>query len=113
MLQRHKECRCHCRHRPIWVRVSGDASVTLSWDAVGAATGYRVYRSTTAGSGHVQIADVATAGFTDTAVSNGTTYYYYVTAYDAVEESSASGEVAATPQSETTAGAVQFNCDVR
>ena len=77
--------------------MSGDESTTLSWDAVGAATGYRVYQSTTSGSGYVQIANLASLNMLVTGLVNGTTYYYVVTAYDAMEESLPSIEVAATP----------------
>ena len=74
-----------------------------------------MYRSTTAGSSHVQIADVATAGFIDTAVTNGTTYYYYVTAYDAVEEIECLGRGCcnATRWAAATAGTIQFECELR
>lgn len=45
--------------------------------------GYRVYRSTTSGSGYVEIADLVanTTSYSDTGRSINTTYYYVVTAY--------------------------------
>ncbi len=70
--------------------------VTGSGDA---AALYRVYRSTTQGSGYVQIAEVAapTTAFTDTTVSTNVNYYYVVTAVDAaLNESAFSNEASQT-----------------
>jgi fibronectin type 3 domain-containing protein len=75
-----------------------DARVDLEWTSVGGATGYRVYRSTTSGAGYAQIADVNTTVYVDNTAQNGTTYYYVVTAYDALQESGFSAQAAATPQ---------------
>jgi hypothetical protein len=58
---------------------------TLSWTATPDtyATGYQVWRSTTSGSGYVQVASVTprtTTSWTDNNVSPLTTYYYVVRA---------------------------------
>jgi len=76
----------------------GDTSVSLSWNAVSGATGYRVKRSTSAGGPFTQIADVATTTHLNGGLTNGTTYHYVVTAYNAGGESAASASVPATPQ---------------
>jgi VCBS repeat-containing protein len=84
---------------------AGDAQVSVDWNdnGEGDLDGYRVYRSTTSGSGYGQIADVSSSSHTDTGVSNGTTYYYVVTAYDTSDnESGYSNEASATPQGDTT-----------
>ncbi len=81
---------------PIVTATPGNAQVALSWTATGST--YDVYRSTTAGTGHVLIADdLGTAGFTDTGLTNGTAYYYYVIASNDAGSSPASAEVSATP----------------
>ncbi len=86
----------------------GDGQVQLVWGAVPigpgepAVTGYRVYRSTTPG---VTKADAEATYFvgggdryTDTGLTNGTTYYYAVTSVNAAGlESPLSPEVSATP----------------
>jgi len=65
----------------------GSASIALSWTA-GADSdlaGYRVYRSTTSGSGYALISGsslVTTTTYTDSTVIAGTRYYYVVTAVD-------------------------------
>ncbi|MCB1130149.1 MAG: hypothetical protein KDN05_03410 [Verrucomicrobiae bacterium] len=80
---------------------AGDGTVDLDWEdnAEPDLASYTVYRSTTSGSGYVSIASgLASSAYTDETVSNGTTYYYVVTATDnASNESVVSGEVSATP----------------
>jgi len=80
-----------------------DAEVTLSWDDVVGENGFRVYRntsndfSTASQVGGDLSAD--TTSFSDTGVSNGTQYYYWVTAFNANGESAESNSVTATPSS--------------
>lgn len=70
---------------------TGSGKITLYWDGVHRATGYNVYRSTVAGgqnyaspvNGSVPVNTVsypggATFTYTDTGLTNGTTYYYTV-----------------------------------
>ena len=72
--------------------VAGNAQVVLTWTAPSGATGYRVYRNGTL------IASPATPGYTDTAVTNGTTYSYTVAAVRQNSPVSAtSSSVSATP----------------
>ncbi|MGO4598630.1 fibronectin type III domain-containing protein [Terrabacter sp. 2RAF25] len=85
--------------------VAGDASVNLSWrapasDGGSAVTGYNVYRGTTpGGEGTSPVAtNVSTTTFTDAGRVNGTTYYYTVSAVNAVGVSARSNEASATPQ---------------
>jgi len=82
---------------------AGDATVSLDWNdnGEGDLDGYNVYRSTTSGSGYSQINGslLSSSDYTDNSVSNGTTYYYVVTAVDtSTNESGYSGEASATPQ---------------
>ena len=79
----------------------GSAQITLTWTASSGATGYHVKRSTTSGSGYVAVTSGLIAGtsYTDTNVTNGTTYYYVVTAANDAGESAGSSQVAATPAS--------------
>ncbi|MBP2632061.1 MAG: hypothetical protein H6Q70_2689 [Firmicutes bacterium] len=78
--------------------VAGNSQVTLSWTAVDGATGYNVKRSITAGGPYTTIAsNVSGTTYVDTSVTNGTTYYYVVTAVNADGESKNSNEASATP----------------
>jgi kumamolisin len=78
---------------------AGDSQVSLSWGASTGATSYNVLRSNTSGSGYSQIAsDVTSTSYTDTGVTNGTTYYYVVEAVDIYGPSGYSNQASATPQ---------------
>jgi VCBS repeat-containing protein len=91
--------------------LSGTASagqVALSWtvpaNGGNAITGYRVYRSTSAGTEVLYSSvNASTTTFNDTSVTNGTTYFYVVTAVNSQGESARSNEVAATPVSAPSA----------
>ncbi len=79
-----------------------DARVVLTWAAPAstggaAVTGYRVYRGTSAGGESLlaTLGDVLT--YADTAVTNGITYYYEISAVNAAGEGPVSSEVAGTP----------------
>jgi fibronectin type 3 domain-containing protein len=58
----------------------GSGQVALSWPPSTAATGYHVERALISGGPYVTVACPTTTAFTDTAVTNGTTYYYVVSA---------------------------------
>lgn len=86
------------------VATPGDSTVALAWDANSEPdlVGYNVYRDSGAGFG-LFAAAVLTNSYADNAVSNGTSYDYYVTAYDdADNESDPSDTDSATP-ADTTA----------
>ena len=78
------------------------SGIALTWAAPSstggsAITGYRVYRGTTAGTGTLYVSYGPDAiGMTDTAVTKRTTYFYRVTAVNALGESVATAEVSAT-----------------
>jgi fibronectin type 3 domain-containing protein len=72
--------------------------VTLSWNAVGGAASYKVYRCTASGAETLLQSGVTGTTFTDTGVTNGTAYYYKVSAVNAAGESPLSAEASATPQ---------------
>src|SRR4029077_341300 len=76
---------------------AGDTQVSLSWTAVSGATSYHVKRSTTSGSGYAQVSAPTGTSFTDTGLTNGTTYFYVVTAVNTYGESSNSSEANSKP----------------
>jgi fibronectin type 3 domain-containing protein len=79
---------------------AGNAAVTLNWTASSGATSYNVYRGTTAGgeSSTPLATGITSVSYPDTAVTNGTTYYYKVAAVNGGGTSSQSTETSATPQ---------------
>jgi hypothetical protein len=76
---------------------AGNAQVTLSWSPAAGATSYNVQSSTNEGGPYTSIATPTTTSYTNTGLTNGTTYYYVVSATDGVNVSSNSIEVSATP----------------
>ncbi|MDP5275784.1 cellulose binding domain-containing protein [Chengkuizengella sp. 2205SS18-9] len=81
----------------------GDEKISLSWNPVSGADSYNVKRSTTEGGVYATIASgLISANYTDTGVTNDTTYYYVISAENEVGEGSDSAEVSAIPQSGVT-----------
>jgi hypothetical protein len=80
---------------------AGNGQVSLIWNTSVGATSYTVLRSTTSGGGYAQITGGSTSAtsFTDTAVTNGTTYYYVVTATNLGGTSASSNQASALPLS--------------
>jgi hypothetical protein len=76
----------------------GDGAVPLRWQQSFGATSYAVQRATTSGGPYTTIASNVTGGrYTDTSVTNGTTYYYTIRATNAAGTSANSPEDSATP----------------
>ncbi|MDA8099821.1 MAG: fibronectin type III domain-containing protein [Nitrospiraceae bacterium] len=79
--------------------VAGDGQVNVSWQAVTGATSYNVYSSTVSG---VTVTNgtrlsVSASPCAMTGLTDGTTYYFVVTAVSDAGESAASAQVSATP----------------
>jgi fibronectin type 3 domain-containing protein len=77
---------------------AGDTQVSLTWSASSGATGYNVKRATIDGGPYTQLAAPTSNGYTDSSVTNGTAYYYVVSALNATGESANSAQASATPQ---------------
>jgi fibronectin type 3 domain-containing protein len=87
---------------PTQLTVTDEAAsqVSLSWTASPGAAGYDVFRSPLSGGGFVRLnaAPVIGTTFTDTGLTNGTTYHYVVQAHGALGNASGtSNEVSAVP----------------
>jgi len=87
---------------------AGNGYVDLRWNAVAGAVSYKVYRGTNPGGEDATpvASGLTVTSFHDTAVVNGTVYYYKVTAVNANDsplpsEGAASSEVAAKPSPQT------------
>lgn len=90
---------------------AGDGSVSLSWSASSGATSYNLKRSTSATGTFSTIASPATPSATDSGVTNGTTYYYVVSAVNAQGESADSSATSATPQAAPPPDSLVFSDD--
>ena len=77
--------------------VAGNNQVALTWNASAGATSYTLSRSTTSGGPYTSIRSQAGTAYTDLAVTNGTPYYYVVSASNANGASGNTAQVSATP----------------
>lgn len=92
---------------------AGNAVVHLSWtapsDGGSPITNYKVYRSTSSGAETLLTTLGNVTTYDDGAVTNGTTYFYKVSAVNAVGEGAQSNEVNATPQAAASAPSAPQN----
>ena len=80
------------------VAAVGNGQAVLSWAGPPNATAYTVLRGTASGGESTVIAsNVSVTSATDTGLSNGTTYYYVVTAANLSGTSGNSNEASVTP----------------
>ena len=94
---------------PALAAAAGDGSVSLSWTNIVGANSYALYRSTAGGAElplvqGIGVSSGALTTYTDTNVSNYTTYYYKVAAANGYGTGAKSNEVSATPPNTSTAG---------
>jgi fibronectin type 3 domain-containing protein len=79
---------------------AGNGSVGLTWTASTGATSYSIYRGTASGAeGATPVGTTTSTSFTDTGLTNGTAYFYKVTASNSAGTSPDSNEATATPAS--------------
>ncbi len=83
--------------------VVGNVTLTLNWTAPAGAATYDLYKGTTSGSETLFKSGLTSPTYTDTAVTAGTKYYYYVVAVNSIGSSPESNEVSAIAQSQTQA----------
>jgi hypothetical protein len=81
---------------------AGNAQIVLTWsppasDGGATITGYKIYKATSADQETPAFSLGNVLTYTDTAVTNDQTYYYYITAINAAGESIPSSEVSAKP----------------
>lgn len=75
--------------------VTGTVVADLSWNTSSGASSYKIFRSTTSGSGYSHINSTSSTSFTDTSIFANITYYYVVTAVGAGGESGFSNQASA------------------
>lgn len=81
---------------------AGNAQIALTWTGSTGATSYNLYRGTSTGTEALYKSGLSAVSFTDTGLTNGTTYFYQVAAVNSVGASAKSGEVSATPKAPVT-----------
>jgi hypothetical protein len=75
----------------------GNSQVTLNWNASPGASSYNVKRATINGGPYTTITSPFSTNYTDSGLSNNTTYYYVVSAVNSGGESANSSQLSATP----------------
>jgi Glycoside hydrolase family 44 len=90
---------------------AGTGQVSLSWTASHGANSYSIKRSTASGGPYTQIGTATTNSYIDTSLTQGTTYYYVVTASNSSGQSGDSNQVSATPSKGSFSG-VSVQIDV-
>jgi uncharacterized protein (DUF1800 family) len=83
---------------------AGNGQVALEWTASTGATAYSIGRATAQAGPFTSVGQTTSTSFTDTGVTNGTAYFYVVSASNAAGASANSTAVAATPVAPAPAG---------
>lgn len=76
---------------------AGNGQIVLTWNASSGATTYNLLRSTASGAEVSYKTGLTATTYTDTGLTNGTTYYYKVTATNTAGTSGLSSEASAKP----------------
>lgn len=72
------------------------SEITLNWQSVSGASGYKVYRAVSTDSNYSLIATISSNTYTNTSLTANTKYWYFVRAYNAYGTSSDSPHVSIT-----------------
>jgi uncharacterized repeat protein (TIGR02543 family) len=75
---------------------TSSSSIMVRWTAVSNADGYYIYRSSSASGTYTRVGTSSTASYSNNGLSMSTTYYYKVSAYNDLGESSQSSYVSET-----------------
>jgi len=81
-----------------WSTITSMGRITVSWNPVSEATGYKIYRSTSASGWGVYyyVGSTSSTAYTDTGLAAYTNYSYKVSAYNSYGESAQSSDAMAT-----------------
>lgn len=82
--------------------LNGDTKVALNWSATLSTASYDVKRSVASGGAYTVITNTTARSFVDTAVVNGSTYYYVISSVNAAGGGPDSAEVVGKPDNTVT-----------
>ena len=91
---------------------AGNQQVGLTWSASSGAASYNVKRGTASGGPYTQAANPTGTNYTDSGLTNGTPYYYVVSAVNSAGESANSSQVSATPAGSGSGTSIQATINV-
>jgi predicted alpha-1,2-mannosidase len=89
--------------------IAGNSQVSLSWISSAGAMSYNVKYSTTNGGSYLTITNTTGTSYLHAGLTNGGTYYYVVSAVNAVDESDNSSQVSVTIPTVLQAGQTSIN----
>ena len=85
------------------VAMAGNQQISLTWTASTGATSYHLKRATTSGGPYAQVGSTTATGYADTGLTNGTEYFYVVSAVNTTGESTNSTTASSTPTAQASA----------
>jgi Glycoside hydrolase family 44 len=85
------------------VAMAGNQQISLTWTASTGATSYHLKRATTSGGPYAQVGSATATGYADTGLTNGTEYFYVVSAVNTAGESTNSTPASSTPTAQASA----------
>jgi fibronectin type 3 domain-containing protein len=80
----------------VYASASSPSSITVSWSAVSGASGYSIYRALDINDQFSYRGSATSTSYSDTGLTQGTTYYYKIVAYNQYGESVLSTAASAT-----------------
>lgn len=80
---------------------TGDKLLRVGWAASSSATSYNIWRATGSGGPYTLAGNSTLTSFLDSGLSDGTVYYYVITAINGAGESAYSSETNGTPSAQT------------
>jgi len=84
-------------------------SITVSWNSVSGATGYKIYRSSSSSGTFTEVGTSTTTSYINTGLAASTTYYYRVAAYNNIGTGSQSSVVNVATLSNVSNNTTQAN----
>jgi hypothetical protein len=88
---------------------AGNQQISLTWTVSSGATSYNVMRGGENGGPYTTVSSPTTISYTDTGLTNGTTYYYVVAAVNSSGQSGNSNQASAAPSAPGTSVNVMVN----
>ena len=89
--------------------VAGNGQVALTWNTSSGAQSYNIYESTVSGGPYNSVGPTSNLSYTVTGLTNGTTYYFVVTAVNSAGQSNYSNQASAAPTTAPTPPAPPTN----
>jgi len=91
--------------------ISSASTVTLKWNPVYLATGYKIYRSINNSGTYTQIGTTSAILYTDIRLNKNTTYFYKITAFNSAGENITPAQISTITKMDNTRQAITVSSD--